>query len=105
MRTETLEGKALRVGDRELRPLVRVTSWARGGSTRDGASGGGGGFVRMRPLAILETVPEGTRRMAVPDIAGRAMRCMACASLLSFLFWMGAEVFSRLKGERDDGTE
>jgi len=98
-----VQGEALKVGSRELRPLVRVASWVKGGSMQEGACGGGG-FVQMRPLAIIEAGPEGTRRIPVPDLTCTAIRCMACASLLSFLVWAVMEVWRGLKGGRADGT-
>ncbi len=104
MKVQTVKGKALKLWGRELTPLVQVTSYAKGGRTRDGAFGGGGGFVRLRPLAILETGPTGTRRIPVRDVTSAAVKYMACLSLLSFLVWVGAEIFIRLKGGGTNGA-
>ena len=101
---QIVEGKALKVWDRELTPLVQVTWYAKGGRTQDGACGGGGGFIRLRPLAILEEGPEGTRCIPVPDVTSAAVKSMACISLLSFLVWVGAEILIRLKGGRGNGA-
>ena len=100
MKAKTVQGSALKIGDLELTPLVQMTSYVKEGRSADGASGGGGGFVRLRPLSILEKGPMGARRIPVPDVAGAALRNMACTCLAAFLIWVGAEVISGLKGGR-----
>jgi len=64
-----VEGEAIHVGERELTPLVRVTAYARRqahvGSDR--LSGQGWGFVRLRPVAILERSEAGERRIPIRD--------------------------------------
>lgn len=67
--TEVFEGKPIRIGGRELVPLVRVTSRVRRqalvGSSR--VTGRGWGFVRMQPVALLERSEVGERRIPIQD--------------------------------------
>ncbi|MDY7042479.1 MAG: hypothetical protein SVX38_16625, partial [Chloroflexota bacterium] len=59
----TVLGKPITVGERQLTPEVRVTSFVR----RSGVvgtrhfGGWGVGTAHLRPLAVLETTTEGTR--------------------------------------------
>jgi hypothetical protein len=64
-----VEGEPIHVGERELTPLVRVTTYTRRqahvGSDR--LSGQGWGFVQLRPVAILERSAAGERRIPIRD--------------------------------------
>ncbi|MBL7064460.1 MAG: hypothetical protein ISS49_09700 [Anaerolineae bacterium] len=72
-----VEGKPIRVGTRELVPLVRVTGRVRRqafvGSDRVGAQGWG--FVRMRPVAILERDEALALSEACPEPGRRVEGC------------------------------
>jgi uncharacterized spore protein YtfJ len=72
--TELVVGDPIRVGGRELVPLVRVTSRVRrrafvGG---DGVGGGGRGFVYMRPVAFLDRSEAGERSVNIPSATAHA---------------------------------
>ncbi len=64
-----VEGEPIHVGERELTPLVRVTSYARRQAHlgSDQLSGQGWGFVQMQPIAILERSEAGERRIPIRD--------------------------------------
>ena len=89
---EIIEGQPIRVGARELVPLVRVTGRVRRqafvGSDRVGAQGWG--FVRMRPVAILErdealalSDAEGCeRRIPIEDKTAQSLGRLLLAALV-----------------------
>ncbi|MCP4540504.1 MAG: hypothetical protein GY832_25485 [Chloroflexi bacterium] len=67
--TKIIKGEPIHVGERELVPLVRVTTYARRqavvGSRQ--LSGQGWGFVHMHPVAILERRNGRERRIPIQD--------------------------------------
>ncbi len=81
---EIVEGQPIRVGARELVPLVRVTGRVRRrafvGSDRVGAQGWG--CVRMRPVAILERDGAGERRIPIEDKTAQALGGLLLAALV-----------------------
>jgi len=66
---EEVEGAPIRVGERKLVPVVRVTRRVRRralvGSDRVAAQGQG--FVHLRPVAIVERSAAGERRIPIHD--------------------------------------
>jgi len=82
--TEVVEGKPIRLGERELVPVVRVTSHVRRrafvGSDRVSAQGWG--FVRMRPVAILERDEAGERRIPIEDKTAQALGGLLLAAFI-----------------------
>ena len=82
--TEVVEGKPIRLGERELVPVVRVTSHVRRrafvGSDRVGAQGWG--FVRMRPVAILERDEAGERRIPIQDKTNQVLGGLLLAAFI-----------------------
>lgn len=67
--TDFVEGEPIRVGERELVPLVQVTTRVQR-QARVGAGhldGRGWGFVRLRPVAVLERGEAGERRLPIQD--------------------------------------
>ena len=66
---EIVRGEPIRVGERELVPVVRVTTRARRqafvGSDR--LAGRGWSFVSLRPVAIVERSEMGERHIPIPD--------------------------------------
>ncbi|HUV91410.1 MAG TPA: hypothetical protein VMY80_17285 [Anaerolineae bacterium] len=66
---EVVEGEGVRVGERELVPVVRVTRRVerRAYVGADGVAGQGGGFVRLHPVAVVERSATGERRFAIRD--------------------------------------
>jgi len=81
---EIVEGQPIRVGARELVPLVRVTGRVRRraflGSDRVSAQGWG--FVTMRPVAILERDEAGERRIPIKDKTAQAIGGLLLAALI-----------------------
>jgi hypothetical protein len=68
--SEIVEGRPVRLGQRELVPVVRVESVVQRQASvgAGGLSGGGLGFVHLKPVAILERRDgAGERRMRIPD--------------------------------------
>lgn len=81
---ETVQGEPLVVGEKELTPIVRLISFVRreGAVKKRGLAGGGGGFVLIEPTAIVESSPQGTRRLLVRDETRRALAGMLAAALI-----------------------
>jgi uncharacterized spore protein YtfJ len=77
-------GEPIRVGERELVPVVRVTTYARRrafvGSDR--LAGQGAAFVSLRPVAIIERSQGGERRIRIPD---RTAQLIGGLSLAAFI--------------------
>ncbi|MBC7250016.1 MAG: hypothetical protein H5T62_07000 [Anaerolineae bacterium] len=69
LETRTVHGKTITVGERRLTPVVRITSLAqrRGMVGTRYFAGWGVGAVQLRPLAVLEKTPTGTRRIPIRD--------------------------------------
>ena len=82
--TEVVKGKPIRLGERELVPVVRVTSRVRRrafvGSGRVSAQGWG--FVRMQPVAILERDEAGERRIPIEDKTAQALGGLLLAAFI-----------------------
>jgi uncharacterized spore protein YtfJ len=84
LRIATVRGEPLQAGGRTLIPVVRFVSWGRARATigTRGVWGWGGGFVRIRPLAVLEETPHGERRVAIVDSSAAAARGLLGATLV-----------------------
>jgi len=82
--TETIEGEPIRIGERELVPLVRVTSRVRRRAFvgSDGVGAQGWGFVRMRPIAILERDGAGERRIPIEDKTAQVVGGLLLAAFI-----------------------
>ena len=75
-RVETVRGDPYHVGGRELIPVVRIVSFGKASGTvgTRGVSGRGGGFVWVKPLAVIEVTPDGERRIPIQDGTAAAVR-------------------------------
>jgi len=97
--TTIVEGESIRVGERELTPLVRVTAYARRqahvGSDR--LSGRGGGFVEMQPIAILERSKAGERRIPIRDETSQMLGGLFLAAFIVPLLLGLAALLWRLR--------
>lgn len=85
---EVVEGEPIRVGGRQLVPLVRVRGRvhrrALVGSDRLG--GRGWGFVHMKPVAIVERDDVGERRVPIQDRTIQALgRLLLVALVIPFV--------------------
>jgi uncharacterized spore protein YtfJ len=82
--TEIVEGEPIHVGERELVPVVRVTTYARRrafvGSGR--LAGQGWGFVRMQPVAIMERSEAGERCIPIQDKTAQTLSGLLLAALI-----------------------
>jgi uncharacterized spore protein YtfJ len=88
MTSEIIEGEPIRVGEREIVPVVRVTSHdgrrAHVGSHQ--AGGYGWGFVQLTPIAILERSPAGEHRLPIQDQTAQALgRLLLAACIIPLL--------------------
>jgi hypothetical protein len=94
---KTVEGHPIRVGDRELVPLVRVESdvWRRAFVGTSGLAGEGAGFVHMRPVAILERSETGERRIPVRDRTAQWLGGLLLAGLIIPALLLLAELIAR----------
>jgi len=82
--TEVVEGKPIRLGERELVPVVRVTSHVRRQAFvgSDGIGAQGWSFVHMHPVAILERDEVGERRIPIEDKTSQALGGLLLAALV-----------------------
>ncbi len=94
-RVKTIRGDPYYVGERELIPEARVISFgkARGTVGDKQVSGRGGGFVWIKPLAVIEVTSGGERRIPVQAGTAAAMRGMltvtiAMTLLLASIRWL-----------------
>jgi hypothetical protein len=81
--TEIVKGDPIQVEGRELVPLVRVTGRIRRRALlgSEGVSGGGWGFVYMRPVAILDRSGAGEHRLGIRSGTGRSFVWLSVAFL------------------------
>ena len=82
--TELVEGKAIKVGERELIPVVKVRSilrrWVTFGT--EASRGSGGGLVWLQPQAVLVRQPDGSEQhIPIPDKTLAAIQGMLAAIL------------------------
>lgn len=100
--TRAVEGEPIRVGERELVPVVRVTTYARRrafvGSDR--LAGQGWGFVQLHPIAILERSEVGERRIPLKD---RTAQMLGGLLLAAFIIPLLLGLSARLMRRSDRG--
>jgi len=86
-----VEGEGVRVGERELVPVVRVTRRVerRAYVGADGVAGQGSGFVCMKPVAVVERNATGERRFPIQDWTTWALSGALLAALLVPLLAIG----------------
>jgi uncharacterized spore protein YtfJ len=83
LRVETVRGDPYYVDGRELIPVARVVSFGKARATigTRQVGGRGGGFVWIKPLAVLEVTPSGERRIAIQDGTAAAVRGMLASAI------------------------
>ena len=89
LRVKTVRGDPYHVGERELIPVARVVSFgrARGMVGTRRVSGWGGGFVWVKPLAVIEVTPDGERRIPIQDGTAAAVRGILATTIsMTLLF-------------------
>lgn len=81
---EIVEGKPVRVAERELVPVVRVEAdvQRRAFVGSSGMAGEGEGFVHLQPIAILERSEVGERRIFVHDRTAQWLGGLLLAALV-----------------------
>jgi hypothetical protein len=82
--TAVVEGKPIRVGERELVPAVRVTTRGRRQAFvgPDRLAGQGWGFVRLQPVAILERSETGEQRFPIRDRTAEVLGGLLLAAFI-----------------------
>lgn len=97
MAIKTIEGRPIRVGDRELVPVVRVETDVRRRALvgASGLAGEGSGFVHMRPVAILERGEAGERRIPIHDRTAQLLGGLLLAALVIPALMLLAERIAR----------
>jgi hypothetical protein len=97
MMIKTVEGSPIRVGERELVPVVRVETdvQRRAFVGASGLAGEGSGFVHMRPVAILERSEAGERRILIPDRTAQLLGGLLLAALVIPALMLLAERIAR----------
>ena len=97
----TIRGEPIRVGQREVIPEAQVISWLQRRATigTHRSSGWGLGRVSIRPRALVECGPMGTRRIPIRD---ETMRMLAGLAAGAVFVWFLAEVAVRLATNRGE---
>ena len=82
--TKIVLGKPIPVGERELVPLVRTTTYVRRRAFvgRGQSSGQGEVFIHLRPIAILERSQAGERSIPIPDKTARLFGGLLLAAFI-----------------------
>lgn len=82
--TELIQGDRLCVEGRELIPIVRVTSLAkrRAHLERDRVEAQAGGFVNLRPVAVLDMSEDSEQRLPIRNEAARTIAWLILASMV-----------------------
>ncbi len=94
-----IHGGPIRVGQREVVPEAQVTSWLQRRATvgLHHSSGWGAGGVSIRPRALVERGPMGTRRIPIRDETTRMLLGLAAGAVF---VWFLAEIAVRLATNR-----
>jgi hypothetical protein len=94
---EIVEGRPIRVAERELVPVVRVEAHVRRRAFvgADGLAGEGRAFVRMRPVAILERGGATERRIPIHDGTAQLLGGLLLAAFVIPLLLMVAARLAR----------
>lgn len=95
VRVRTLQGQPIRIGEREILPVVRSVTLTLG---RRGALGAG--WVWNRPLAVLDVHQGRVRRIPIPDVTRQIALLGLLASTL--LLWLAVS-HVRQKHKRKGG--
>ena len=82
--TRVVEGKPIHVGERELVPVVRVTTYARRRAlvASNRLAGQGWGFVYVKPVAIVERSETGERRIPIRDKTAQMLSGLLLAAII-----------------------
>jgi uncharacterized spore protein YtfJ len=97
MAIKTVEGEPIRIGERELVPVVRVETEVRRRAFvgASGLAGEGAGFVHLRPVAVLERSEEGERCISIQDRTAQLFGGLLLAALVIPALMLLAERIAR----------
>jgi len=95
-----LQGEPIRVGQREIVPEAQVTWLMRRSGTvkMNGTSGRGGGWVSIKPKALIERGPGFTRRIPIRDETSRLLLGLAAGAVFVLFLAQIAERLAMPKG-------
>jgi hypothetical protein len=82
--TEIVEGDPIHVEGRELVPLIRMTSRVRRTAvlSNECVDARGGGFVQLRPVALLDRSDDGGQRLAIRDQTAWCIRWLLLTAIV-----------------------
>jgi hypothetical protein len=89
--TKLVKGEPVQVGQRQFIPVVQVRSTVRRQVTfgTDDARGSGGGFVWLKPVAVIERRLDGEeQRFAIRDVTATAITGMVTGALAMPLIYL-----------------
>jgi hypothetical protein len=94
-----IQGEPIRVGQKEVVPEAQVTSWLQHRAVigTHHSSGWGAGIVSIRPIALVEHGPMGTRHIPIHDETVRMLAGLAAGAVF---VWFLAKVAVRLATNR-----
>jgi hypothetical protein len=95
-----LQGEPIRVGQREIVPEAQVTWLMRRSGTveMNGTSGRGGGWVSIKPKALIERGPGFTRSIPIRDETSRLLLGLAAGAVFVLFLAQIAERLAIPKG-------
>lgn len=95
IRQRTIHGEPIHVGQKEFVPEARVTWWLHRQATigERGVNAQGGGFVSVRPTAILERQAGRERRIVIKDQTAPRLAGFAAGAVV---IWFLAQVAVQL---------
>lgn len=84
VQTNVVRGRRLEVEGRDLVPVAQETIgvWRKATIGSDHLSARGGGFVRVRPLGLVERQGEEERFFPIPDRTGHMLRGLLLAAVV-----------------------
>lgn len=79
-----IKGSPMTIGEKKLKPVVRVISWhrRRAAIRQDDISGFGAVALWLQPVAVLEEMAGGHRRIPVRDETSRSLLALLVAALV-----------------------
>jgi hypothetical protein len=99
VRIQILEGDPVQAGRYTLTPLVRAISYVGRSATvgQREVKGMGGGFVWLKPVAVIQEGPGGRCRVPIPDPTYRRLRWMLAVAVV---LGVGLALAGRWAGQR-----